>query len=147
MSPRASEFSQSPFDRESLLGALGMGSAVLPQLRPQRLAPSAPKSQKKVPKSLTLRPKISAPSLSEQQELQNMQSKLEAELTHDEPDFMDALASPRAFEFTQNPFANLPGESSDAEKPTNTAVNGKEDPRSPPQKGAFPIQRNIFDVL
>jgi tyrosine-protein phosphatase len=147
MSPRASEFSQSPFDRESLLGALGMGSAVLPQLRPQRLAPSAPKSQKKVPKSLTLRPEISAPSLSEQQELQNMQSKLEAELTHDEPDFLDALASPRAFEFTQNPFASLPGDSSDVEKPTTTAVNGKEDPRSPPQKGAFPIQRNIFDVL
>jgi tyrosine-protein phosphatase len=147
MSPTASEFSQSPFDRESLLGALGMGSAVLPQLRPQRLAPSAPKSQKKVPKSLALRPKISAPSLSEQQELQNMQSKLEAELTHDEPDFMDALASPRAFEFTQNPFANLPGDASDAEKSTTTAVNGREDPRSPPQKGAFPIQRNIFDVL
>jgi len=147
MSPRASEFSQSPFDRESLLGALGMGPAVLPQLRPQRLAPSAPKSQKKVPKSLTLRPKISAPSLNEQRELQSMQLKLEAELTHDEPDFMDALASPRAFEFTQNPFANLPGDSTEVEKPTATAVNGKEDPRSPPQKGAFPIQRNIFDVL
>ncbi|KAG9551581.1 hypothetical protein KCU86_g20579, partial [Aureobasidium melanogenum] len=123
-----------------------MGPAVVPQTRPQRLAPNAHKSQKKVPKSLTLRPKISAPSLSEQQELQDMQSKLEAELTHDEPDFMDALTSPRAFEFTQNPFANLPGES-DAQRSTTTAVNGMEDPRSPPQKGAFPIQRNIFDVL
>ncbi|KAG9840207.1 hypothetical protein KCU68_g9168, partial [Aureobasidium melanogenum] len=139
-------FSQSPFDRESLLGALGMGPAVVPQTRPQRLTPNAHKSQKKVPKSLTLRPKISAPSLSEQQELQDMQSKLEAELTHDEPDFMDALTSPRAFEFTQNPFAHLPGES-DVERSTTTAVNGMEDPRSPPQKGAFPIQRNIFDVL
>lgn len=146
MSPRASEFSQSPFDRESLLGALGMGPAVIPQARPQLSAPNAHKSQKKVPKSLTLRPKISAPSLSEQQELQDMQSKLEAELTHDEPDFMDALASPRAFEFTQNPFTSLPGEH-DAERSTATAVNGIEDPRSPPQKGAFPIQRNIFDVL
>lgn len=36
MSPRASEFSQSPFDRESLLGASGIGPAVIPQARPQR---------------------------------------------------------------------------------------------------------------
>lgn len=147
MSPRASEFSQSPFDRESLLGSLGMGPAVLPPVRPQRLSPDTIKSQKKVPKSLTLRPKISAPSLSEQREMQNMQSKLEAELTHDEPDFMDALASPRAFEFTQNPFANIPSESPEVENPNAAAVNGKEDPRSPPQKNLNPITRNIFDVL
>ncbi|KAI5268914.1 hypothetical protein E4T47_07448 [Aureobasidium subglaciale] len=149
MSPRIVEFSQSPFDRDSLLGALGMGPAVLPQVRSQRVLPDEPKSQKKVPKTLALRPKISAPGLSEQRELQTMQSKLEAELTHDEPDFMDALASPRAFEFTQNPFANLTGEPN-AENASATAVatvNGTEDPRSPPQKGAFPIQRNIFDVL
>lgn len=149
MSPRISEFSQSPFDRESLLGSLGMGPAVHQPARAQHLSPDVqkPSNEKRTPKPLALRPKISAPSLVEQRELQNMQSRLEAKITHDEPDFLEALTSPRAFEFTQNPFANLPGESPETQNPNTAAVNGKADPRSPPQKGAYPITRNIFDVL
>lgn len=148
MSPRATEFSQSPFDRDSLLGALGMGSAIPQPSKSRHLSPDVQKrsSEKRVPKSLALRPKISAPSLKEQQELQDIQTRLEAKLTHDEPDFLEALASPRAFEFTQNPFANPPEEISEA-KPSTAGVKRDEDPRSPPHQGANPITRNIFDVL
>ena len=148
MSPRATEFSQSPFDRDSLLGALGMGTAIPQPSKSRHLSPDVQKrpSERKVLKSLALRPKISAPSLKEQQELQDMQTRLEAKLTHDEPDFLQALASPRAFEFTQNPFANPPEEVTDA-KASSAGVTRDEDPRSPPHQGANPITRNIFDVL
>lgn len=75
-----------------------------------------------------------------------------------EPDFEDALMSPRATEFTSNPFHDAL-----AAQPTpSTAPGGKDgatigaseqeapisqDPRSPPLKGASPIVRSILDVL
>jgi tyrosine-protein phosphatase len=152
MSPRVTEFSQSPFDRDSLLGALGMGPAVHQAARPQHLSPDVQKSkctsEKRVPKSLSLRSKVSLPSLDQQQELEEMQSKLEAGLTHDESDMMEALTSPRVLEFTQNPFATHSGDLLEAEALVGAVGGkGKDDPRSPAQKGANPITRNIFDVL
>lgn len=152
MSPTASEFSHSPLDRDILLGSLGMGSAVQHQSnRSQHLLPNIPQPSRDGgnTKSLPLRPKISAPSLRQQQELQAMQSRLEATLAQEanarnfEPSSVEALMSPRAFEFTQNPFA-LAAEDSMA---TAASVAGDEDPRSPAQKGVNPITRSIFDVL
>lgn len=83
----------------------------------------------------------------------------------DEPDLSAALMSPRATEFTNNPFH-------DALTPTTTprqqmstfepilstqtipgdsvgknATAKQQDPRSPPLKGASPINRNILEVL
>lgn len=60
-------------------------------------------------------------------------------------DLPDALMSPRATEFTANPFrdflSSAPAKGSAANTPK------KADPRSPAQKGASPIIRNILDVI
>lgn len=156
MSPTTSEFSHSPWDRDALLGTLGMGSAMQPQppsrnLQPSQKAQLSPQENSQTLSSRPkLRPKISAPSLQEQRKLQIMQSELEAKLAaqhatthaHDASEAGAALMSPRAFEFTQNPFAL------GAEEPKTTAsVLEVDDPRSPAQKGVSPITRNIFDVL
>ncbi|KAL9086345.1 MAG: hypothetical protein Q9159_004245 [Coniocarpon cinnabarinum] len=69
-------------------------------------------------------------------------------------DDMDALMSPRATEFTKNPFADALGVAVD-ERPQSTVVgpergpNEEEsDPRSPVQDpGSSPIVRNIADVF
>ncbi|GAB7351179.1 hypothetical protein MBLNU459_g1627t1 [Dothideomycetes sp. NU459] len=156
MSPQASEFTHSPFDRESLLGALGMGSALQPaSSRPQHLNPTPAMAMAGTTSTnkLPLRPKISAPSLREQRQLQNLQSEIEANMTK-KVDAVDlesmpgpeALMSPRAIEFTQNPFA-LPDDSREEQTHPASSMVGQEDPRSPAQKGASPIIRNIFDVL
>jgi hypothetical protein len=71
------------------------------------------------------------------------------------PDFAEALMSPRAEEFTKNPFRepgpradmSLEKQDTERERSQNTLKAGQPDPRSPPQKGASPIIRNIFDVL
>ncbi|KAF1344045.1 dual specificity phosphatase [Delphinella strobiligena] len=151
MSPTTSGFSHAPLDRDSLLGTLGMGSAI------QGVAPHGQNSLPKAENSSralsgrkppSLRPKLSAPSLREQQELQAMQSRIEVTLAQKanarraELGNIEALMSPRAFEFTQNPFA-LSAEERDA----NGSVPESDDPRSPSHKGVAPITRNIFDVL
>jgi len=124
-----------------------------------------------------LRGKVSSPSIREQQELQRLQADIEARLhieqkqqqqqqpQHREqqqsqpaqhsdnvtlPMFEgsgEALMSPRATEFTENPFAMT------LSPPAPTAPTGErqkasgQDPRSPAHKGVSPITRNIGDVL
>lgn len=121
------------------------------------------------PAKRTLRGKVSSPSIREQQELQRLQADIEARLhieqqqhhhqQHPQPlqqavetdvssseSFCDALMSPRATEFTENPFAMAfpaPVTAPTGETPSTTGL----DPRSPAQKGVSPIVRNISDVL
>lgn len=169
MSPTSTEFATSPFDRSMLLAQLGMGS-----MRQQDDAPSRTRSLNTrdanpnkngqsnslgTPAGRKLRGKISSPSIREQQELQKLQadieSKLQLQQTPAQPTFAinddsidDALMSPRATEFTQNPFAlslALPSEA--AEKPDEAPRSTDSDPRSPAQKGVSPIIRNIGDIL
>ena len=116
----------------------------------------------------TLRGKISSPSIREQQELQRLQADIEKKLhieqqqsnqlrEQDPPTlsqstqptdegFGDALMSPRATEFTENPFAIALAPPAVSTKPDEQRPTGL-DPRSPAHKGVSPITRNIGDVL
>ena len=70
-------------------------------------------------------------------------------------DMAEALMSPRATEFTRNPFADALGlavesdqQSSTVSRPERTEAAEEKDPRSPVQKaGSSPIVRNIADVF
>ena len=166
MSPSSTEFATSPFDRPALLASLGMGSVRQQDDVPLPRRTSSLTSRPKPPPqphdhrsdSLIagspprLRGKISSPSIREQQQLQSMQAQIEASLPHRAPPAANAddepLMSPRATEFTQNPFAlvaavSSPGPEKDAAPPRTPAV----DPRSPATKGGSPITRSILDVL
>ncbi|KAF2719415.1 DSPc-domain-containing protein, partial [Polychaeton citri CBS 116435] len=170
MSPTSTEFSN-PFDRSSLLASLGMGSMSPRDNSPKR---SVSLRTRQTPDpgitdatGRTLRPKqklrgkISSPSLREQQQLQHLQAKIEAQLSLEQQQQQspplktdsgldEPLMSPRATEFTQNPFA-LSIESSTAASASPSQVSTSTlpqiDPRSPPIQGASPITRSIFDVL
>jgi tyrosine-protein phosphatase len=99
-----------------------------------------------------LRKKISAPSIREQEQLQSLQAKIKASLplrraaanlsTVDE-----ALTSPRATEFTRNPFALTVQTDHRPHDPLRPRTSDGSDPRSPAFTGANPITRNIYDVL
>lgn len=75
----------------------------------------------------------------------------------EQPDFGDALMSPRATEFTSNPFREAlstpPVQPLSNDGETVVAGGSEEatpvphDPRSPPLKGSSPIPRNILEVL
>lgn len=169
MSPTSTEFASSPFDRSTLLAQLGMGS-----MRQQADVPSRTRSLNvrkasgnndsqvnslATPSNRKLRTKISSPSLREQQELQRLQADIESKLhlqhTQAMPTFTingngmdDALLSPRATEFTQNPFALSLAIPPEAPTKTEEAPRSSDvDPRSPAQKGVSPIIRNIGDIL
>ncbi|TKA24397.1 hypothetical protein B0A50_06717 [Salinomyces thailandicus] len=173
MSPTSTEFASSPFDRSTLLASLGMGS-VQPDNAPRRSlslrSRSKPTVNANTPQQnpgLTpcqtsrLRGKLSQPSLREQQELQSLQAKIEAHLprrpAQHAPGLVgrgmdDALMSPRATEFTQNPFALSVTEPVDDNQPEKeggeAATRSPEaDPRSPAHVGGSPITRSILDVL
>jgi tyrosine-protein phosphatase len=118
-----------------------------------------------------LRGKVSSPSIREQQELQRLQADIEARLHIEQQQqqpreqprqsaqrtdnvtlpmfegFGDALMSPRATEFTENPFAMTlsPPEAAPSTREQQKASD--QDPRSPAHKGVSPITRNIGDVL
>ena len=171
MSPTSSEFTTNPFDRSALLAQLGMGPVGRQEESPRRSIslrskPKPPPSEDPAPQTTSteprrisrLRGKISSPSIREQHQLQSLQAKISASLPHRtaqpsslSPD--DALMSPRATEFTQNPFAlalSIPPEQQQsrqqevADEPPQSPVA---DPRSPAQTGISPITRNILDVL
>lgn len=83
----------------------------------------------------------------------------------DEPELGDALMSPRATEFTNNPFHDALATATPPKQHVSTfeqvtsgqaylddSMSGamtmkQQDPRSPPLKGASPINRNILEVL
>ncbi|KAF2860757.1 DSPc-domain-containing protein [Piedraia hortae CBS 480.64] len=90
-----------------------------------------------------LRGKISSPSLAEQRRLQTLQARIEPSVSA----LGEALLSPRAEEFTKNPFAlafALPDRVPVSEEKGRTS---DADPRSPARAGVSPITRNIFEVL
>ncbi|KAF2275103.1 uncharacterized protein EI97DRAFT_380333 [Westerdykella ornata] len=121
----------------------------------------------------TLRTRFSSPNMREQRRLQKLQTEMEALLPNrslrppQALDDLDALMSPRAEEFTRNPFHfelrspvddTSPASSNDTITDNKSRVSWKEplnltphkvaeDPRSPVQAGSSPIVRNIWDVL
>lgn len=127
------------------------------------------------PRQSTLRTRFSSPNLQEQRRLHKLQTEMAALLPPRSPnlppaaDDIDALMSPRATEFTMNPFHVDLGKPSDDISPSSSnetvrdnqehhdkkdsgdawiaPKSGDEDPRSPVQKGVSPIVRNIWDVL
>jgi tyrosine-protein phosphatase len=172
MSPTTSEFTTNPFDRSALLAQLGMGPVGRQEDPPRRsislrskakpqptedtdtaLSTSTSTAPKRIPR---LRGKISSPSIREQQHLQSLQAQISASLPHrtaqssslDDND--DALMSPRATEFTQNPWdlaLSIPSEQQQQQSQADAPHSADSDPRSPAQKGVSPITRNILDVL
>lgn len=163
MSPTSTEFASSPFDRSALLASLGMGSVREADVAPRRTSSlsSRPKPKEGTGRSDSLmtkhqprlRGKISSPSIREQQQLQSMQARIEASLPHRDamqtslPDADEPLMSPRATEFTQNPFALAFPTASPQHPPQDPPRTPVIDPRSPAHKGVSPITRNILDVL
>jgi len=105
--------------------------------------------RKNAPQSL--RTKFSSPNLQESKRLARLQNEIDPKRHMDD---LDALMSPRATQFTSNPFHDLlsvksgdtPVEAVPAEMPV-TPTSSQADPRSPAQQGISPITRNIFDVL
>ncbi|KAK3723559.1 tyrosine/serine/threonine protein phosphatase [Vermiconidia calcicola] len=171
LSPSSTEFASSPFDRSVLLAQLGMGPVgqqddVISSDVPRRSVSlkNKPKPQqsddgssssglRRIPR---LHGKISSPNIREQQQLQSLQARIEASLPHRNAsapamDGIDeALMSPRATEFTQNPFSlslSIPPEAPPSEEAAAPLQSPDTDPRSPAQKGVSPITRNILDVL
>jgi len=161
MSPTSTGFSSSPFDRSSLLASLGMGSmrgdeeTSRPSLSIRARANSQAIGPRKDlhPGARPLVRKISSPNLREQQQLQTLQAKIEASLParqSQQTEFsdMDTLMSPRATEFTDNPFAlPLPSDAAAMGSSTGESTAPAADPRSPALKGVNPITRSILDVL
>lgn len=160
MSPTSTEFSSSPFDRSSLLASLGMGSMRAeeepsrPSLSLRARANSQATGQRRDlhPGVRPLVRKISSPNLREQQQLQTLQAKIEAKFParqapQTEFSDVDALMSPRATEFTDNPFALPLASDMTKEDSVKVTTPPAEDPRSPALKGANPITRSILDVL
>ena len=124
--------------------------------------------------SKAIRTRFSSPNMKEQRQLSKLQSEMESKLANrsERPqqamDDLDALMSPRAEEFTRNPFhLDLtssaedvsPASSDETIKDGNNGHTWSEpprqwtpekltvDPRSPAQLGSSPIVRNIWDVL
>jgi len=129
-----------------------------PDSRLSKLTPSPPVRR--------LRAKFSSPSMREQIRLQELQTEIAKTLPTQKED-LDALMSPRAGEFTSNPFhserpivkTDLPhSDPMDVDikvehnigpikdEPVRKHVS-EADPRSPAQIGISPIVRNIWDVL
>ncbi|KAH6633502.1 hypothetical protein C7974DRAFT_173097 [Boeremia exigua] len=124
-----------------------------------------------------IRTRFSSPNMKDQRQLSKLQSEMESKLANRQErpqqamDDLDALMSPRAEEFTRNPFhvdLNSPTSPTEGTSPASSeetitdAHNGHTwsepprnwtpekltvDPRSPAQLGSSPIVRNIWDVL
>lgn len=137
-------------------------------------APETPRTPKEAflsTPSKGIRTRFSSPNLREQRKLHKLQTEMESKLPKNAPtpqhsvDDIDALMSPRAEEFTRNPFHFELHVSSDDNSPVSSNATIKDgdwtdpvprqwtpekatvDPRSPVQTGSSPIVRNIWDVL
>jgi tyrosine-protein phosphatase len=140
-------------------------------------APETPRTPKEAFLSTPakgIRTRFSSPNLRQQRKLHKLQTEMESKLPKKAPpqhsaDDLDALMSPRAEEFTRNPFHFELHVSSDDNSPVSSnetikdGRNGQDwtdpvprqwtpekatvDPRSPVQTGSSPITRNIWDVL
>ncbi|KAF1842856.1 uncharacterized protein K460DRAFT_356665 [Cucurbitaria berberidis CBS 394.84] len=121
-----------------------------------------------------IRTRFSSPNMREQRKLHKLQTEIESKLpkppvAQHAVDDIDALMSPRAEEFTRNPFhvdLNSTGDDTSPASSNETIKDGRNghdwneppprqwtpekatvDPRSPVQTGSNPIVRNIWDVL
>ncbi|USP78270.1 hypothetical protein yc1106_05544 [Curvularia clavata] len=141
-------------------------------------APSTPRSPSETflaTPGKTIRTRFSSPNMSEQRKLHKLQTEIQSKLPkasvpQHAADDIDALMSPRAEEFTRNPFRfeiQSPGEDASPVSSNETIKDGRNghvaweepvsrqwtpekataDPRSPVQTGVSPIVRNIWDVL
>ena len=145
------------------------------RIPPPPPVPESPRAQEFLATpAKTIRTRFSSPNLKEQRQLSKLQTKIESELANrpERPqqamDDLDALMSPRAEEFTRNPFhldLTSPTEEVSPASSDETIKDGKNghtwsdpprqwtpekltvDPRSPAQLGSSPIVRNIWDVL
>ncbi|KAF2125760.1 hypothetical protein P153DRAFT_378594 [Dothidotthia symphoricarpi CBS 119687] len=141
----------------------GMETPVKESERPQ-----TPKEVFLATPAKTIRTRFSSPNMSQQRELQKLQTNIQSRLPQHAADDIDALMSPRAEEFTKNPFHLDDLHSSDDDSSpasSNETIKGEQtentrilpqqwilgkaavDPRSPVQTGSNPIVRNIWDVL
>lgn len=150
--------------------------SAIPQGFPE--APATPQTPKEAFLSTPakgIRTRFSSPNLREQRKLHKLQTEMESKLPKKSPspqhaaDDIDALMSPRAEEFTRNPFhftvekvddESSPASSNETIKDGRNGHNWEEplprqwtpekatvDPRSPVQTGSSPIVRSIWDVL
>tara|TARA_R110002003_G_scaffold27_18_gene1471 strand:- start:2187 stop:4706 length:2520 start_codon:yes stop_codon:yes gene_type:complete len=141
-------------------------------------APETPQTPKEAflsTPSKGIRTRFSSPNLREQRKLHKLQTAMESKLPKKSPtlqhavDDIDALMSPRAEEFTRNPFhfdLQSPVDDTSPASSNETIKDGRNghdwtdpvprqwtpekatvDPRSPVQTGSSPIVRNIWDVL
>ena len=180
MSPRAMEFTTSPFGQAALFGHPVTQADAEKQLHSPHPHPAPVTQSSSEPQQVSngdvdsqqtnssplqpLKPKFSRPNLQQQMQLAHLQHQIEAQLPHRSPksdsssgfnsptDDFETLLSPRATEFTENPFhfeVSPPEAHAEEEKKVEPPVPkyGADDPRSPAQKGITPITRNIFDVL
>lgn len=122
----------------------------------------------------TIRTRFSSPNIREQRELHKLQTEIQSKLprsdvAHHAVNDVEALMSPRAEQFTKNPFHFELHPANDDSSPVSSnetikdGRNGHDwsesgprqwtnqkaavDPRSPVQTGNSPIVRNIWDVL
>ncbi|KAF1834439.1 hypothetical protein BDW02DRAFT_498424 [Decorospora gaudefroyi] len=123
----------------------------------------------------TIRTRFSSPNMREQRKLHKLQTEIQSKLpklpvAQHAADDIDALMSPRAEQFTRNPFHFELQSTADDTSPVSsneTIKDGRNghvaweeplprqwtpekatvDPRSPVQTGGSPIVRNIWDVL
>jgi len=174
-SPLATSFPPNPFDSldgpsNPSTGGLSLHEQIR-QLRSFQSSPPIPKTPENrngviqsnatlttPPRQRSIRTKFSSPSMREQIRLHRLQTQIESQLpqspgSHHSLDDIDALMSPRATEFTVNPFHKLLAPRTMSLQPQveskipGTPKSAEADPRSPAQHGISPITRNIFDVL
>lgn len=153
-------------------------SSQLPAIETLSKAPERPQTPKEAFLSTPakgIRTRFSSPNLRQQRKLHKLQTEIESKLPKKSPvaqhsvDDIDALMSPRAEEFTRNPFhfnLQAPAEDASPASSNETIKDGRNghtwdepvprqwtpekatvDPRSPVQTGSSPIVRNIWDVL
>ncbi|KAL6158295.1 tyrosine/serine/threonine protein phosphatase [Exserohilum turcicum] len=147
--------------------------AALPQVPP---SPRSPTETFLATPGKAIKTRFSSPNIREKRHLQRLQTEIQSKLPRASvpqhaADDLDALMSPRAEEFTRNPFRielQSPGEDASPVSSDETIRDGRNghftweepiptrqwtpekataDPRSPVQTGGSPIVRNIWDVL
>ncbi|CAO2653087.1 Nn.00g024980.m01.CDS01 [Neocucurbitaria sp. VM-36] len=157
-----------------------LGPTVKPHIPSLELPPKAPETPRAPDHAFLstpvkgIRTRFSSPNLREQRKLHKLQTAIESKLpkppvAQHAADDIDALMSPRAEEFTRNPFHfdlrstdddTSPASSNETIKDGRNGHDWNEplprqwtpekatvDPRSPVQTGSSPIVRNIWDVL
>lgn len=171
--PRFDSLSNSP---ENQASAPIDSAAPVPVAFPK--APDTPRSPSETFLSTpakAIRTRFSSPNMREQRKLHKLQTEIQSKLPkppapQHAADDIDAIMSPRAEEFTRNPFHYDIQSSGDDASPVSsneTIKDGRNghvaweeplprqwtpekaavDPRSPVQTGSNPIVRNIWDVL